>query len=292
MKKQLCDSCHESLVTVPPRRLSDSLESPFESSSDPTVMTPIIVTFVSPPLGVTLRSGEDNTNALLVRITRIDNNDNGMKVPTGSAILRINDKVVMGMDYPSIVNSIKKVSFPVTLTFGVLTASMKHNLINLLCPSCRALSLVAITKEQYNRCNYPRCMESFSDDSARECVICERLYCKNHCSRLLFVEDKPSYVCEFCFPYVFQPFASGYPRCLSQRSSSLEQWIPDYLISHCMEPGCNVEFSTIRHPMRQRRHHCRLCGNIFCDRHCNHRVVLTEIGIMVGVRVCTNCYAL
>ena len=75
-------------------------------------------------------------------------------------------------------------------------------------------------------------------------------------------------------------------------SYHLVQWIPDYLVTECMDPGCSVQFSTIRHPMRSRRHHCRLCGNIFCDKHCNRRVVLTELNLSVGVRVCNYCFAL
>ena len=44
-----------------------------------------MVTFVSPPLGISLQFGEGERNARLVKMERYDNNDNGVKVPLNSA---------------------------------------------------------------------------------------------------------------------------------------------------------------------------------------------------------------
>lgn len=42
-------------------------------------------------------------------------------------------------------------------------------------------------------------------------------------------------------------------------------WMPDDISRECYE--CATRFSTLR-----RRHHCRVCGQIFCSRCCSQRV--------------------
>lgn len=51
-------------------------------------------------------------------------------------------------------------------------------------------------------------------------------------------------------------------------------------------PGCDVYFSAIK-----RRHHCRLCGDVFCDSCSNNRCLLPLSGpeFQSPVRVCDQC---
>eukprot|EP00756_Hemistasia_phaeocysticola_P050844 Hpha_TRINITY_DN26028_c0_g1::TRINITY_DN26028_c0_g1_i1::g.115190::m.115190/K18081/MTMR1_2; myotubularin-related protein 1/2 len=61
------------------------------------------------------------------------------------------------------------------------------------------------------------------------------------------------------------------------------RWVPDELAHCCAE--CLKPFGFFR-----RRHHCRSCGNVFCDVHSSRRGVLpahTEAG---QVRLCERCF--
>ncbi|CAG9088860.1 unnamed protein product [Plutella xylostella] len=59
-------------------------------------------------------------------------------------------------------------------------------------------------------------------------------------------------------------------------------WMPDDISRECYE--CAARFSTLR-----RRHHCRVCGQIFCSRCCSQRVPGQIFGCAGGLRVCTYC---
>lgn len=62
--------------------------------------------------------------------------------------------------------------------------------------------------------------------------------------------------------------------------------VADALRPNC--PHCDKDFT-----MRQRRHHCRLCGDVFCDACSNHRVELPLEGAEFekgAVRVCDFCF--
>lgn len=128
---RVCDNCYDGILGS--NRKMVAVKPHSRHSSDSVTERPIVVTFVSSPLGISLQCGSHNRNATLARIDRFDNNDNGMKVPLNSSIMQINDTVVIDMDYLSILTLIKKASFPVTIVFGTLTESIKTNLINLLC---------------------------------------------------------------------------------------------------------------------------------------------------------------
>lgn len=58
--------------------------------------------------------------------------------------------------------------------------------------------------------------------------------------------------------------------------------MPDSVSRECYE--CGARFSAFR-----RRHHCRVCGQIFCSRCCSHRVPGHVCGCDGGLRVCTYC---
>ena len=61
--------------------------------------------------------------------------------------------------------------------------------------------------------------------------------------------------------------------------------VPDKLRSCC--PSCDMIFT-----LSKRRHHCRLCGDVFCDSCSSHRVLLPLGGTEFDkpVRVCNECH--
>lgn len=48
-----------------------------------------------------------------------------------------------------------------------------------------------------------------------------------------------------------------------------DHWVPDSKATHCASPGCGKLFDS-----RNRRHHCRRCGLVFCEAHTSHRMRL------------------
>ncbi|XP_071943027.1 1-phosphatidylinositol 3-phosphate 5-kinase-like isoform X2 [Antedon mediterranea] len=67
------------------------------------------------------------------------------------------------------------------------------------------------------------------------------------------------------------------------RDSDFKQyWMPDSQCKECYE--CGDKFTTFR-----RRHHCRVCGQIFCSRCCNQEVPGSVMGYTGSLRVCTSC---
>ncbi|RWS17471.1 hypothetical protein B4U79_09026 [Dinothrombium tinctorium] len=60
-------------------------------------------------------------------------------------------------------------------------------------------------------------------------------------------------------------------------------WVPDELVSVCTM--CSLQFTLIR-----RRHHCRNCGQIFCNSCANNFISLNHYGFYKPVRVCNVCY--
>ena len=49
-------------------------------------------------------------------------------------------------------------------------------------------------------------------------------------------------------------------------------WMPDAISKNCYD--CNLKFTTFR-----RRHHCRVCGQIFCANCCSLYISGEEIGV-------------
>ncbi|ETP47092.1 hypothetical protein, variant 8 [Phytophthora nicotianae P10297] len=66
-------------------------------------------------------------------------------------------------------------------------------------------------------------------------------------------------------------------------SAGNQYWMPDHLCKVCYD--CSAAFSLFR-----RRHHCRLCGQIFCYECSNQFVDGTPHGFPGVVRVCTFCF--
>ena len=48
---------------------------------------------------------------------------------------------------------------------------------------------------------------------------------------------------------------------IGPKPKSCEEWVPDQTCTSCVE--CQVTFSFIT-----RKHHCRFCGKVFCDKCC------------------------
>ena len=60
-------------------------------------------------------------------------------------------------------------------------------------------------------------------------------------------------------------------------------WVPDELVASCT--SCDQTFTLLR-----RRHHCRSCGQIFCNQCSSHSVPLQQFGYNKPVRVCDRCF--
>lgn len=63
-----------------------------------------------------------------------------------------------------------------------------------------------------------------------------------------------------------------------------DHWVPDEAVSKCT--GCGTDFGPF-----VRKHHCRNCGDIFCDKCTHGRIALTADETAQPVRVCDRCMA-
>lgn len=69
----------------------------------------------------------------------------------------------------------------------------------------------------------------------------------------------------------------------SYKDTDLKQyWMPDSVSKECYD--CGEKFTTFR-----RRHHCRVCGQIFCSRCCNQEIPGKIMNCNGDLRVCTYC---
>eukprot|EP01012_Entosiphon_sulcatum_P052594 TRINITY_DN7228_c0_g1_i1.p1 TRINITY_DN7228_c0_g1~~TRINITY_DN7228_c0_g1_i1.p1 ORF type:complete len:405 (+),score=46.00 TRINITY_DN7228_c0_g1_i1:178-1215(+) len=81
----------------------------------------------------------------------------------------------------------------------------------------------------------------------------------------------------------FQSLASeelGYSWC-----AKAPKWIPDSQVDQCFE--CKNAFTFFN-----RKHHCRACGNIFCQTCSQRSIEIPNMDHRTPVRVCGNCYLL
>lgn len=63
-----------------------------------------------------------------------------------------------------------------------------------------------------------------------------------------------------------------------------DHWVPDEAVTKCT--ACGTDFGAF-----VRRHHCRNCGDIFCDKCTHGRIALTADESAQPVRVCDRCMA-
>ncbi|CAI5455621.1 unnamed protein product [Caenorhabditis angaria] len=75
----------------------------------------------------------------------------------------------------------------------------------------------------------------------------------------------------------------GQPDLKNYNDSNFKQyWMPDSTGRECYQ--CEERFTTFR-----RRHHCRLCGQIFCSKCCNSHIDGASLGYMGELRLCDYC---
>ena len=72
------------------------------------------------------------------------------------------------------------------------------------------------------------------------------------------------------------------PQRAAALSARAPRWVPDEFARACA--SCGRDFGLLR-----RRHHCRGCGEIFCDDCCSARVAMPHIGYTEPVRACSAC---
>uniref|UniRef100_A0A8C9S430 WD repeat and FYVE domain containing 3 n=1 Tax=Scleropages formosus TaxID=113540 RepID=A0A8C9S430_SCLFO len=65
--------------------------------------------------------------------------------------------------------------------------------------------------------------------------------------------------------------------------SAADHWVKDEVVDSCS--GCSVRFS-----LTERRHHCRNCGQLFCQKCSRFQSEIKRLKISSPVRVCQNCY--
>lgn len=82
------------------------------------------------------------------------------------------------------------------------------------------------------------------------------------------------------------PENSAIKRMISLQNDRLKlgapEWVPDHAAPNCM--NCSRLFSPVR-----RRHHCRMCGKVFCSACSSHRTKLPQFNYHNPVRVCDDC---
>lgn len=61
-------------------------------------------------------------------------------------------------------------------------------------------------------------------------------------------------------------------------------WMDNSAAKSCGDSSCNRPFTIYR-----RRHHCRACGLIFCERCSSHRRIVTSVSSSTLSRTCRNC---
>lgn len=92
-------------------------------------------------------------------------------------------------------------------------------------------------------------------------------------------EKRPSFFYQKIFGYL------GYNPEISENISNQEisVWVPDRLAQTCYK--CHKEFSFL-----VRKHHCRICGNVFC-KDCTKKMVEGKFwGFQKETKVCEYCY--
>lgn len=75
----------------------------------------------------------------------------------------------------------------------------------------------------------------------------------------------------------------GDPLLKSFSSSHQAAWEEDADVEQCQ--GCNCEFSILN-----RRHHCRRCGDVFCNSCSSQRAKLLLYSLTDPARVCDKCF--
>ena len=70
----------------------------------------------------------------------------------------------------------------------------------------------------------------------------------------------------------------------ARASPSKAGWMDDKKAKNCMHEACGQRFS-----LTSRKHHCRVCGLIFCSACLQHKQLPDTFGYKTKVRVCEGC---
>jgi len=70
--------------------------------------------------------------------------------------------------------------------------------------------------------------------------------------------------------------------------ANAKKWVPDDYSDKCMNENCNQKLGKLR---LAPRHHCRLCGLLFCGKHCRHYVFIKYTGMENSQKqlICVDC---
>lgn len=130
-------------------------------------------------------------------------------------------------------------------------------------------------------CTNPECGQAFDIFHRRHrCRACGGQFCHT-CTRQrlplpLQGYNDPVPVCQACHVRV----AGAVPVVAPPA------WAPDSSSARCANTACLAQFTVIR-----RRHHCRACGRLLCDKCTNARAALPHFGYNEPVRVCGHCFS-
>lgn len=80
--------------------------------------------------------------------------------------------------------------------------------------------------------------------------------------------------------------AMKYPKDIIVESARPQYWIADDQITHCHK--CEWEYGASKEGTRG-KHHCRACGQGFCEQCSQQRVPVPSRGWLHPVRVCDEC---
>eukprot|EP01029_Cantina_marsupialis_P003453 TRINITY_DN133210_c0_g1_i2.p1 TRINITY_DN133210_c0_g1~~TRINITY_DN133210_c0_g1_i2.p1 ORF type:complete len:538 (-),score=145.82 TRINITY_DN133210_c0_g1_i2:520-2133(-) len=125
------------------------------------------------------------------------------------------------------------------------------------------------------------------------CRACGRLFCIKHSSKFTFLPHlghlKLQRVCNVCNERVLalttRKIVTDNNDLHDARPRFITKWTPK--ASRCSASGCTISFS-----IKNRKHHCRACGHIFCQLHSSHLTKIPQLGYYKPVRVCDCCHAL
>jgi len=87
----------------------------------------------------------------------------------------------------------------------------------------------------------------------------------------------------YLYRYMYATWVQAFEWLDSNAHAKPPLWIEDRVSGHCF--SCQKHWTVVA-----RRHHCRLCGALFCGTCSRFRVDMPSLGIMDPVRCCLRCF--